>query len=127
MLEEGDLAGAYKMYQQASAIEHEIGGKNFYASTLTQMGRVLRQQANAGDAQQAYRDSLFLEEELGNKSDAAETRLALADLDCDSGKGTEAPKNSVVPRSRRFVRMLTPTRRSSHNLCCPEPFSNKER
>ena len=82
------------MYQQASAIEHEIGGKNFYASTLTQMGRVLRQQANAGDAQQAYPDSISLEEELGNKSDAAETRLALAELDCDSGKGTEAEELS---------------------------------
>ncbi|MGB8061872.1 MAG: hypothetical protein WCF26_08260 [Candidatus Sulfotelmatobacter sp.] len=35
-----------------------------------------------------------MQEELGNKSDAAETRLALAQLDCDSGKGTEAEQLS---------------------------------
>ena len=94
LFEQGDLPGAYKMYQQASAIQHEIGGKNLYASTLTQMGRVFRQQAKADEAQQAYRESLSLEEQLGNKSDAAETRLALAELDCDSGKGAEAEQLS---------------------------------
>jgi len=94
LLEEGDLPGAYKMYQQASTIEHEIGGKNVYAETLTQMGRVFRQQAKADEAQQAYRESLSLEEELGNKSDDAETRLALAELDCDSGNGAEAEQLS---------------------------------
>src|ERR1700691_3018119 len=94
LLEEGDLAGAYKMYQQASAIEHEIGRRILYASTLTEVGRVLRQQGKANEAQQAYRESLSLEEELGNKSDAAETRLALAELDCDSGKGSEAEQLS---------------------------------
>jgi Flp pilus assembly protein TadD len=35
-----------------------------------------------------------MEEELGNKTDAAETRLALADLDCDSGKASEAEQLS---------------------------------
>jgi eukaryotic-like serine/threonine-protein kinase len=93
LLEQGDLTGAFKMYQQASDIQHEIGGKNFYASTLTEMGRVLRQQAKGDEAQQAYQ-SLSMEEELGNKSDAAETRLAMAELDCDSGKGTEAEQLS---------------------------------
>ncbi len=29
LLEEGDLPGAYKMYQQASAIDHEIGSKDY--------------------------------------------------------------------------------------------------
>ncbi len=55
---------------------------------------MLRQQGKADEAEQAYRESLSLEEELGNKSDAAETRLALAELDCDSGKGTEAEQLS---------------------------------
>ena len=94
MLEEGDLPGASKMYQEASTIEHDIGAKNIYASTLTQMGRVFRQQGKADEARQAYRESLSLEEQLGNKSDDAETRLALAELDCDSGKGTEAEQLS---------------------------------
>ena len=94
LLEEGDLPGAYKMYQEASAIDHEIGRKIIYASNLTQIGRVLRQQGKAEEAEQAYRESLALEEGLGNKSDAAETRLALAELDCDSGKGAEAEQLS---------------------------------
>lgn len=82
------------MYQEAASIEHEIGRKILYASSLTQVGRVLRQQGKADEAQQDYRQSLSLEEELGNKSDAAETRLALAELDCDSGKGAEAEQLS---------------------------------
>ena len=90
LLEEGDLPGAYKMYQQSSAIQHELGGKGYYASTLVQMGRVFRQQAEADKAYRAYLDSLSVQEQLGSKSDGAETRLALAELDCDSGKGAEA-------------------------------------
>lgn len=74
----------------------DIGGKNFYAQTLADMGRIFRQQAKADEAEQAYRESLSLQEELGNKSDAAETRLALAELDCDSGKGNEAEQLSRV-------------------------------
>jgi tetratricopeptide (TPR) repeat protein len=35
-----------------------------------------------------------VQEQLGNKSDAAETRLALAELNCDSGKGAEAEQLS---------------------------------
>jgi tetratricopeptide (TPR) repeat protein len=94
LLEEGDLPGAYKMYQQASTIQHEIGGKGAYASTLVQMGRVFRQQAEADKAYRAYLDALSVQEQLGNKSDDAETRLALAELDCDSGKGAEAEQLS---------------------------------
>jgi len=94
LLEEGDLPGAYKMYQQASTIQHEIGGKGAYASTLSQMGRVFRQRAEADKAYRAYLDALSVQEQLGNKSDAAETRLALAELDCDSAKGAEAEQLS---------------------------------
>jgi tetratricopeptide (TPR) repeat protein len=71
-----------------------MGRRIIYASSLTQLGWVLRQQGKADAAQQAYRESLSLQEELGNKSDAAETRLALAELDCDSGKGAEAEQLS---------------------------------
>src|ERR1700676_5523746 len=92
--EQGDLPGAYQMYQQASIIEQEIGAKNIHASTLTQIGRVFRQQAKTNEAQQAYAEALSLEDKLGNKSDAGETSLALAELDCDSGKATEAEKLS---------------------------------
>jgi tetratricopeptide (TPR) repeat protein len=59
-----------------------------------EVGQVLRQQAEADKARQAYLEALSLQEELGNKSDAAETRLALAELDCDSGKGAEAEQFS---------------------------------
>ena len=41
-----------------------------------------------------YPPHLNEREQLGNKSDAAETRLALAELDCDSGKGAEAEQLS---------------------------------
>jgi hypothetical protein len=36
----------FKRYQEAAAIEHEMGRRIIYASSLTQLGRVLRQQGN---------------------------------------------------------------------------------
>jgi|HubBroStandDraft_6_1064221.scaffolds.fasta_scaffold00165_2 serine/threonine protein kinase/tetratricopeptide (TPR) repeat protein len=94
LLEEGDIAGAHQMYQQELATMRETGGKVLYASTLVKDGRALRQQAEADKAHEAYVEALSLQEELGNKSDAAETRLALAELDCDMGKGAEAEQLS---------------------------------
>ena len=61
---------------------------------LRKSGRCFLQQGKAAEAEEAYRESLALEEGLGNKSDAAETRLALAELDCDSGIATEADGRS---------------------------------
>jgi hypothetical protein len=113
------------MYQQALTIEREIGGKNIYASTLTQMGRVFRQQARTDEAQQAYHESLSLQEELGNKSDDTETRLALAELHCDSSRGTDAEQLSRAAVEAFRARMLTLMRRSSHKLCYPDLFFNK--
>jgi serine/threonine protein kinase/tetratricopeptide (TPR) repeat protein/TolB-like protein len=94
MLEQGDLAGAQKMYQQELATMRETGAKVHYGSTLVEVGQVLRQQAEADKARAAYLEALSLQEQLGNKSDAAETRLALAELDCDSGKGAEGEQFS---------------------------------
>jgi tetratricopeptide (TPR) repeat protein len=94
MLEQGDLAGAQKMYQEELATMRETGAKVLYASTLVEVGHLLRQEAEADKARAAYGEALGLQEGLGNKSDAAETRLALAELDCDSGKGTEAEQFS---------------------------------
>jgi tetratricopeptide (TPR) repeat protein len=76
------------------ATMRETGAKVLYASTLVDVGHVLRQQGEADKARASYVESLALQEGLGNKSDAAETRLALAELDCDSGKGTEAEQLS---------------------------------
>jgi serine/threonine protein kinase/tetratricopeptide (TPR) repeat protein len=94
MLEQGDLAGAQKMYQQELATMRESGAKVLYASSLVEVGHALRQQAEADKARESYVEALSLQESLGNKSDAAETRLALAELDCDSGKGIEAERLS---------------------------------
>ena len=77
------------MYQQELTTMREAGGKVLYASTLVKVGQALRQQAEADKAREVYVEALSLQEELGNKSDAAETRLALAELDCDSGRETK--------------------------------------
>ena len=89
MAEKGDLAGAHGMYQQALAIQKEIGEKSYYALTLIDEGKVLKEQAELDKARIAFQEALSIQQQLGEKSVAAETQLALADLDLDSGQTSD--------------------------------------
>ena len=90
MTEKGDLAGAHGMYQQALAIQKEIGEKSYYALTLVDEGKVLKEKAELDKARNTYQEALSIQLQLGEKSSAAETQLALAGLDFDSGRASDA-------------------------------------
>jgi serine/threonine protein kinase/Tfp pilus assembly protein PilF len=96
MAEKGDLAGAHEMYQQALAIQKEIGEKSYYASTLVDEGKVLKEQAELDKARNTYQEALSIQQQLGEKNSAAETKLALADLDFDSGRASDAEQLARV-------------------------------
>lgn len=96
MTEKGDLAGAHEMYQQALAIQKEIGEKSYYASTLVDEGKVLKEQAELDKARSNYQEALSIQRQLGEKSVAAETQLAFADLDLDSGRTNDAEQVARV-------------------------------
>jgi eukaryotic-like serine/threonine-protein kinase len=89
LAKQGDLAGASRMYQQAMTIERQAGEKGYYAVAVVSMGQVLREQAQFDKALNSYRESLSIQEEIGEKGDAAETRLAMAELACDTGRAAE--------------------------------------
>jgi eukaryotic-like serine/threonine-protein kinase len=90
LADQGDLSGAHQMLQQALAIQHEIGEKSSYAETLRDMGLVVMQQADLQPARKLFDEALATEQQLGEMGSAAQTRLALAELDCNSGRSNEA-------------------------------------
>lgn len=94
MADKGDLAGAHEMYQQALAIQKAIGEKSYYASTIVDEGKVLQDQAQLDQARNTYQEALSIQQQLGEK--AAETQLALAGLEFDSGRAVDAEQLARV-------------------------------
>lgn len=90
LADEGDLRAAMQMFQQALPIQRDIGERRYYAATLTNVGRTQRQQNDASGAKQSLEEALSIYEELAEKGNAAETKLVLGDLACDSGREAEA-------------------------------------
>jgi eukaryotic-like serine/threonine-protein kinase len=90
LAEEGDLTGALRVDQEALDTLHEGGQRHYYAGTLVMAGQVLQQQGDLDNAQKNYVAARSMQEQLGEKGPAAATDLALAELDCDSGKAAEA-------------------------------------
>ncbi len=94
MADKGDLAGAHEMYQQALTIQKAIGEKSYYASTIVDEGKIFQEQAQLDQARNTYQEALSIQQQLGEK--AAETQLALAGLDFDSGRASDAEQLARV-------------------------------
>jgi serine/threonine protein kinase/tetratricopeptide (TPR) repeat protein len=94
MVEQGNLAGAHDMYGQALTIQKEIGEKSYYAATLVDEGKALMEQAALDQARKSYEEALSIQRQLGEKSSTAETGMALAELDLDSGRAADAERLS---------------------------------
>jgi len=90
LIEAGDLDRAYELYQKASEINQQIGDRKRYATTLVHLGEVAACRGQLEEARKLYLQGLSIHDQLKNKGDAAEARLALAKLECDSGKPAEA-------------------------------------
>ncbi len=90
LAEQGDLPGAYQALQQALAIQRDTGEKSNYATTLWNIGLVLTQQGNLPQARKLFDEVLSAQQQLGETESSAQTRLALAELDCDSSRAMEA-------------------------------------
>jgi len=88
--DQGDLPGAYDMFRQALAIAEDMGEKGTYASDLRREGSVLMEQAKLDEARKLFDQALSLEQQLGETGSIAQTRLALAELACESGHPNEA-------------------------------------
>jgi tetratricopeptide (TPR) repeat protein len=54
------------------------------------IGKLRRQKGDHDGARKIYEEALSLRRQLGEKGTAAETQLALGELDCDAGQASEA-------------------------------------
>jgi MalT-like TPR region len=81
-----------QMYQQASAIQREIGEKTYYSETLASIGRLRRQKADSEGAKKVYEESRAIRQQLGEKGLSAEIDVDLGELACDSGQAAVAEK-----------------------------------
>jgi tetratricopeptide (TPR) repeat protein len=89
LLQNGDLNRAHNLHQQALEILRQIGDKKHYATTLVFLGSVLSQRGELPQARKLYLEALSIEEQFKNRGDA-DARLALAELDCNSGNSADA-------------------------------------
>jgi serine/threonine protein kinase/tetratricopeptide (TPR) repeat protein len=87
---EGNVVDASRMFQQGLTMWEVVGDRGYHAGTLVSFGGLLQQQAELDRARKNYLDALTTQEHLGLKGDVADTKLALAELNCDAGKAAEA-------------------------------------
>jgi tetratricopeptide (TPR) repeat protein/tRNA A-37 threonylcarbamoyl transferase component Bud32 len=91
LLDQGDLAGARRQFEAALATSRAIGSQTFSAYALFGLGEVLSRLGSLDDARRDHQAALGLRSGLGEKGTAAESRLALAELDLAAARAGAAP------------------------------------
>jgi tetratricopeptide (TPR) repeat protein len=89
---QGDLKMAQSMFEQALAIKRETGNRSSIAFTLSDLGDLALARGELEQARKSYVEAARIREGLGQKPRATESRLALAAVDLEEGRGagTEA-------------------------------------
>jgi tetratricopeptide (TPR) repeat protein/tRNA A-37 threonylcarbamoyl transferase component Bud32 len=80
LLDQGDLTGAERDFQQALATSRAAGSQTSTAYALFWSGEALARQGRLDEARRDHEAALGLRTGLGEKGNAAESRLALAEL-----------------------------------------------
>ena len=89
-VEMGDLAEGLRHIQQANSLYASLGKKSYYAVSLVLWGQALEHQGDVDGARRKFVDALAVMEQLKDRGSAAETRTAMAELDCNTGRAAEA-------------------------------------
>ena len=79
-LDEGDYAGARKMFEESLAVFRQIGSKNYAAGALGDLANVLQYQGDLRASKQMHQESLALYHEIGNTDDATIEMLNVASI-----------------------------------------------
>jgi len=77
----GDLDGARRMHEEALAVNRRLGDEAGVAYDNYRLGMVFVARGDWGRARQRYEGALASQQRLAKQADAAETRLALAELE----------------------------------------------
>ncbi|HEY6324857.1 MAG TPA: tetratricopeptide repeat protein, partial [Thermoanaerobaculia bacterium] len=91
LFDQGDLAGARRHFEEALAGSRAIGSQTSSAFALFGLGEVLARQGKLEEARRDHQAALGLRTGLGEKGNAAESRLALAELDLDASRSGPTP------------------------------------
>ncbi|HVR09035.1 MAG TPA: tetratricopeptide repeat protein [Thermoanaerobaculia bacterium] len=91
LLDQGDLAGARRRFEEALTASRTIGSQTASAYALFGLGEVLTRQGQLDEARRDHQAALGLRTGLGEKGTAAESRLAIAELDLAAALSGPAP------------------------------------
>ena len=83
--DQGDLAAAQKMYEEALSIQREIGDKDSQANTLNSIANVLADKGNQAGAKAKYEEALAVFRETGSQFEIAMTMSNIGELYLDEG------------------------------------------
>src|ERR1700687_1202727 len=90
-LDQGDLWGARRRFEQPLAGSRAIGSQTASAYALFGLGEVLARQGHLDEARRDHQAALGLRTGLGEKGTAAESRLAIAELELAAARSGPAP------------------------------------
>ncbi len=94
--QQGELKRAAECLAEALAIFGEIGDKTYAAAAWHDQGDLLVTRGDLAAGRRSYEQARRLREELGEKVTASATRVALADLALEEGRGQEAEQAARV-------------------------------
>lgn len=87
---EGDLWGAEKALGEARALDSAAGLERQLSYDLAGLGDVFQAEGKLKDARPMKQEALKIREEIGEKNDAADARVALAELEIEENHPDEA-------------------------------------
>lgn len=90
LYEQGDLAGARLAFEESLRTSEAIGEKSLAAVALYGIGGILAAEGDLGSAARAHGEAMQARLALGERGRAAESRLALASVDLEAGRTTDA-------------------------------------
>jgi len=86
----GNLDGAKKMLVDAQSILSDTGSKRFSGDAHAGLGGVLEAQGDLAGARAEFQEALQLQQAIGNKSEAAQAKVSLADASVEEGHAQDA-------------------------------------
>ena len=84
------MPGAEQHFNDAIAIEKDIGDKANLASTLDSLADLLLARGDLTGAEQKYREAMSIQEQLGGKGKSATSRAGLAAILLERGQSSQA-------------------------------------
>ncbi|HLV87774.1 MAG TPA: tetratricopeptide repeat protein [Candidatus Sulfotelmatobacter sp.] len=87
---QGDLKGARKMFEQSRDLSKQLSDESGVGYALSSLGDLLTIEADLAAARDQYNQAIALRNQIQEKGNAAETQMALANVDREEGHAADA-------------------------------------